>query len=78
MDVRLRPRRRTPLAVAVTSPYGDRPGPRAPGSGAGLIGMRERVALLGGSSTAGPRTGRGQAWRVRAALPVADAKHGEA
>ncbi|MFI8321956.1 sensor histidine kinase [Streptomyces sp. NPDC085529] len=60
------------LRVTVTSPYGQRPGPRAPGSGAGLVGMRERVALLGGSLEAGPVTGDGGAevWRVRAELPV--------
>ncbi|MFG2878205.1 sensor histidine kinase [Streptomyces sp. NPDC048337] len=55
------------LSVAVDSPYGDRPGPRAPGSGAGLIGMRERAELLGGEFTAG-RSGR--VWRVRATLPA--------
>jgi signal transduction histidine kinase len=60
------------LKVAVTSPFGDeRPGPRAPGSGAGLIGMRERVALLGGEFEAGPEGGpRGKTWQVRAVLPV--------
>ena len=48
------------LTVAVTSPYGDRDGPRAPGSGAGLVGMRERVALLDGTLAPGPgrRTAR--------------------
>ncbi|WP_330240767.1 sensor histidine kinase [Streptomyces sp. NBC_00525] len=55
------------LTVEVTSALGDRPGPRAPGSGAGLVGMRERVALLGGEFAAGPRDG---IWRVRAELPV--------
>lgn len=55
------------LTVAVDSPYGERPGPRAPGSGAGLIGMRERVELLGGEFSAG-RTG--ELWRVRATLPA--------
>lgn len=55
------------LHVAVDSPYGERPGPRAPGSGAGLIGMRERTELLGGAFEAG----RADAvWRVRATLPV--------
>jgi len=39
-----------------------------PGSGAGLIGLRERVALLGGSLTAGPTDAGG--WRVEARLPV--------
>lgn len=55
------------LTVEVDSPYGDRPGPRAPGSGAGLIGMRERTELLGGRFEAGHD---GAVWRVRAALPA--------
>src|SRR6478672_11812386 len=38
-----------------------------PGSGAGLIGLRERVALLGGTLTAGPTSDGG--WQVRAWLP---------
>jgi signal transduction histidine kinase len=36
--------------------------------GHGLIGMRERVAVLGGWFTAGPATGGG--WRVDARVPV--------
>ncbi|MER6289180.1 sensor histidine kinase [Streptomyces sviceus] len=55
------------LTVEVSSPYGDRDGPRAPGSGAGLVGMRERAALLGGTFRAGPR---GALWTVHATLPV--------
>ncbi|MEU9233405.1 histidine kinase [Streptomyces subrutilus] len=55
------------LTVAVDSPYGQRPGPRAPGSGAGLIGMRERAELLGGEFSAGPS---GDMWHVRATLPA--------
>ncbi|WP_326605798.1 sensor histidine kinase [Streptomyces sp. NBC_01800] len=60
------------LTVEVTSAFGNRPGPRAPGSGAGLVGMTERVALLGGEFEAGPVTTGGEAkiWRVRAELPV--------
>ncbi|MFF3456361.1 sensor histidine kinase [Streptomyces sp. NPDC002730] len=60
------------LTVGVTSPYGDRPGPRAPGSGAGLVGMRERVALLAGSFDSGPVTTADGAriWQVRAELPL--------
>jgi signal transduction histidine kinase len=59
------------LTVAVTSPYGDRVRPSAPGSGAGLVGMRERAALLGGTFEAGPESSRdGKIWSVRATLPV--------
>lgn len=39
-----------------------------PGSGHGLVGMRERASLLGGSFEAGPRLGGG--FRVTARLPV--------
>ena len=40
---------------------------RSEGSGHGLVGMRERAALLGGSLEAGPREGR---FEVRARLPI--------
>ncbi|MFM9366736.1 sensor histidine kinase [Streptomyces sp. Da 82-17] len=61
------------LTVAVTSPFGDPSGPRAPGSGAGLVGMRERATLLGGAFEAGPReSAEGKIWYVRAALPAGE------
>ena len=40
--------------------------PRTTGSGRGLIGMRERALMYGGSIDAGPRPGGG--WRVHAVL----------
>jgi signal transduction histidine kinase len=58
VHVRLRVRDGS-LRIRVTSPF--RPGdtPRAPGSGAGLTGMRERAALLGGTFEAGPEATTG-------------------
>jgi signal transduction histidine kinase len=44
--------------------------PASPG-GHGLVGMRERAALFGGTLTAGPRDGRG--FEVRASLPYGGA-----
>ncbi|GAA1417333.1 histidine kinase [Streptomyces thermospinosisporus] len=65
------------LALRVTSPYGGRDAPRAPGSGAGLVGMRERAALLHGTFDAGPQDGPdGKVWVVRAELPVHDIDRG--
>ncbi|GGY01664.1 two-component sensor histidine kinase [Streptomyces tanashiensis] len=62
------------LTVAVDSPCGKRPGPSAPGTGSGLVGMRERAELLGGEFRA---AAAGAVWQVRAVLP-ADEKAGNA
>ncbi|WP_245885795.1 sensor histidine kinase [Xylanimonas oleitrophica] len=60
--------RRTPrtVEVDVVDSGGTRTGD-GPGTGRGIVGMRERAALLGGHVEAGPREGGG--WRVRAVLP---------
>lgn len=42
-------------------------------AGYGLLGMRERATVFGGSVTAGPRPGGG--WRVRFTMPVPPASH---
>jgi signal transduction histidine kinase len=61
------------LAVAVANtagagPPGDRPAADAgPGTGFGLVGLRERVAMLGGQITTGPSADGG--FEVRALLP---------
>ncbi|MFD5229420.1 sensor histidine kinase [Streptomyces qaidamensis] len=71
-------RRDGSLVVSVTSPYGDRDAPRAPGSGAGLVGMRERVALLDGTFEAAPEDSpEGKIWVVRATLPVSHSLEGD-
>ena len=41
-----------------------------PGSGHGIVGMRERAMLLGGSLDVGPRTGGG--FQVVAHLPIGE------
>ena len=46
--------------------------PVTPGAGKGILGMRERVAALGGDLEAGPRPGGG--FRLRAHLPLNGAR----
>jgi signal transduction histidine kinase len=49
-------------------PAGPRPGPALAGGGHGLLGLRERVTLLGGTFQAGPRLDGG--FEVCASLPA--------
>ncbi|GIF47266.1 signal transduction histidine kinase [Asanoa ferruginea] len=55
------------ISVRDTGSGGDRPVPAA-GEGHGLIGMRERASLYGGTVTAGPASGVG--WAVTADLEL--------
>ncbi|REE94700.1 sensor histidine kinase [Thermomonospora umbrina] len=57
------------LEVTVTDD-GARTTPEEPGGGHGLVGMRERVAMLGGTLEAGPAEPAG--WAVEARLPYGD------
>jgi signal transduction histidine kinase len=57
---------RGPVTVANTSP--DRGLEQAPGHGHGIVGMRERVAALGGTLSVGLRPNGG--YRVTATLPL--------
>ncbi|QWF78810.1 sensor histidine kinase [Amycolatopsis sp. CA-230715] len=52
--------------VSLTVVNGPGGAPAGPGGGMGLVGMRERVALLGGSLRAGPADG---GWRVDVEVP---------
>ena len=58
------------LTLVVSDDGGGR-APETTGAGAGLRGMRERAAALGGTLTAGPADGGG--WRVEATLPLTPA-----
>ncbi|MDP9847656.1 sensor histidine kinase [Streptosporangium lutulentum] len=54
------------VTLTVDNPV-DGVGRGLPGAGAGIIGMRERTALVGGAFQAGPHD---DGWRVRAELPT--------
>ncbi|MER6944209.1 histidine kinase [Nonomuraea sp. NPDC000554] len=55
------------LEIEVTDTGGERAAPSRAGTGHGLIGLRERLALYGGTLDAGPRAGGG--YQIRARLP---------
>ena len=57
-------------AAHLPTPGGAGQPPGGPAGGAGLAGMRERVAGFGGELSAGP-AGDHPGWRVRARIPYA-------
>ncbi|WP_060575709.1 MULTISPECIES: ATP-binding protein [unclassified Pseudonocardia] len=74
---RVRVVHREPVLEVEISDDGPVPGhrPDGQGSGLGLVGMRERVELLGGTLHAGPGDGAG--WTVHAVLPRAPLVRGD-
>lgn len=64
------------VEVANPAPPEDSAAPAEAGSGQGLAGMRERVALAGGTLAAGATAEGG--WRVHATLPTTNGHHPQA
>lgn len=62
------------IDAAVVDSGASMPGPGG-GTGRGIVGMRERAALLGGDVEAGPTAQGG--WRVRVTLPTGPAEEEE-
>ncbi|WP_285777439.1 sensor histidine kinase [Microtetraspora sp. NBRC 13810] len=60
--------RRDALTIRVTNTAPDAPAPSCPAAGHGLLGMRERAAMLGGELAVGPTPGGG--YEVTAVLPA--------
>ncbi|MEW1773250.1 sensor histidine kinase [Streptomyces sp. NPDC086777] len=56
------------LLLSVANSRPTRPAPPSPGAGHGLLGMRERAMMLGGTLTAGPSADGG--YRIFAELPA--------
>ncbi|MDG4534887.1 histidine kinase [Streptomyces sp. AV19] len=56
------------LSVRITNSAPERPAPPSPGAGHGILGMRERAAMLGGDLATGPVPGGG--YEVAAVLPA--------
>ncbi len=62
-------RQRQALSVSVLDDGAGADRARSQSEGGGIVGMRERAALVGGSLTAGPRDD-GTGWQVTALLPL--------
>ncbi|TCC29925.1 sensor histidine kinase [Kribbella sindirgiensis] len=71
-DVQVHGARGEGVTVRVTNVRPVAAGSLLPGAGAGLVGLRERVQLVGGRLWTGPTTEGG--WRVEAWLPWADGR----